>query len=144
MAKVIWQKATLPPHMDGLTVFSRWRQCAPHLTRFLGHTQVPIQNDISVGSVAFAQLTAQHPYTLQWAAHYSLKITVSHGGSGLPPNTRLLEPTKSSTQTASLSVQTFLQFAGLTTVTVKPTDRPSYSICNNRLHVHSTVMRPNN
>jgi len=34
-------------------------------------------------------------------------------------------------------------FAGLTIVTDRPTDRPRYSVCNNRPHLHSTVMRPN-
>jgi len=32
--------------------------------------------------------------------------------------------------------------AGLTIVTDRPTDRP-YSVCNNRLHLRSTAMRPN-
>jgi len=27
MVKVIWHKATLPPHTDGSVVFVRWRQC---------------------------------------------------------------------------------------------------------------------
>jgi len=29
--KIIRTKATPPPHMDGLIVFAKWRQCAPHL-----------------------------------------------------------------------------------------------------------------
>jgi len=31
-SKVIWQKASSPPHVDGSIVFARWRQCARHLT----------------------------------------------------------------------------------------------------------------
>jgi len=29
VVKVIWHKATSPPHMDGSVVFFRWCQCAP-------------------------------------------------------------------------------------------------------------------
>jgi len=29
VVKVIWQKAALPPHVDGAVVLNRWRQCAP-------------------------------------------------------------------------------------------------------------------
>ena len=32
MFKVIWQKAALPPHIDGAVVFARLRQCAHHQT----------------------------------------------------------------------------------------------------------------
>jgi len=35
--------------MDGSIVFARLRQCAPHLTCFLGPTRVHIQNGISIG-----------------------------------------------------------------------------------------------
>jgi len=34
----------------------------------LDPTGVHIPNDISIGSAIFAQLTAESPYTLQWAA----------------------------------------------------------------------------
>jgi len=32
-----------------------------------------------MGSVVFAQLTAESPYTLQWAAPFLLKIAPLHG-----------------------------------------------------------------
>jgi len=35
-------------------------------------------------------------------------------------------------------------FAGLTIVRDRQTDRPRYSVCNNRPHLRSTAMRPNN
>ena len=35
-------------------------------------------------------------------------------------------------------------FAGLTTVTDRPTDGPRYSFCNNRSHLRRPAMRPNN
>jgi len=34
---------------------------------FPGHTRLSIQNCISIGSAIFAQLTAESPYTLQYA-----------------------------------------------------------------------------
>jgi len=56
-----------------------------------------------------------------------------------------LGPHESTTQTASLLVQPF--FAGLTSVTDKPADKPRYSVGNNRPRLHtvlSTAMQPNN
>jgi len=40
-------------------------------------------NSISIGSDVFAQLTAGCPYTLQWAAPFSLSKLPFYGGSGL-------------------------------------------------------------
>ena len=111
MVKVIWQKATLPLHMDGAVVFNRWRQCAPPPnTRFLGSTRVPIPNSISIGSAVYAQLMAERPNTLQWAAlspPSKLPLPmgnqdphIMHGSLGSP---------KSSTQMASHLVQLLLQ-----------------------------------
>jgi len=40
----------------------------PSNTWFLGPTRVHIPNAILIGSAVFAQLTAQSPYILQWAA----------------------------------------------------------------------------
>jgi len=34
---------------------------------FLGSTGLNVPNGISIGSVVFAQVTAECPYTLQWA-----------------------------------------------------------------------------
>jgi len=50
-------------------------------TSFLGSTLVLNPNGISIGSAVFAQLTADRPYNLQWAA-LPLKIAPSHQGSG--------------------------------------------------------------
>jgi len=36
-------------------------------------------NATSIGSAVFAQLSAECPYTLQWAAPSPLKIVFSHG-----------------------------------------------------------------
>jgi len=51
---------------------------------FLGPTRVHIPNGVSIGSAVFAQLTAERPYTLQWATPFPppLKIAHSHGHLG--------------------------------------------------------------
>jgi len=80
----------------------------PSNTWFFGSTRLSLPNDISIGSAIFAWLTAQHPYTLQWAAPFTQncpfrqRIWVPHliHGSLSPP-----QPT---TQTPSRSVQPFL------------------------------------
>jgi len=41
----------------------------------LSKTQVHIPNGIMIGSASFAQLTADSPYTLQWAAPFPSKLT---------------------------------------------------------------------
>jgi len=42
-------------------------------------------------------------------------------------------------------VDRFSRFAGITTVTDRQTDRPRYSVCNNRPHLRAYYwMRPNN
>jgi len=56
--------------------------CTQSNTCFLGHTLRYIPKDILISSAVFAQLTAQSPYTLQWALPYSLKIAASHRGFG--------------------------------------------------------------
>jgi len=82
--------------MDGTVVFNRWRQSEPPpIYMFLGPTRltrVPIPNGILIGSVVFAQLTADWPYTLQWAAPCTLNITPSYGGFGPPSNLWFLDP----------------------------------------------------
>ena len=66
--------------MDSSIIFTRLRQRAPPSnTCFLGPTRVHIPNGILIGSAIFAQLTAEGPYTLQWAAHFPLKIAHVHG-----------------------------------------------------------------
>ena len=83
MVKVIRQKAALPPHMDGSVVFVSWRQCAPNLTYVsLPPSRDHTPNGISIGSAVFAQLTAQSPYTLQWADFSHSELPISIGGSG--------------------------------------------------------------
>ena len=49
---------------------------------------------ISIGSVVFAQMTAECPYTLQLDFPFLLEIAPSHGGIWTPSNTRFLAPTR--------------------------------------------------
>ena len=54
----------------------------PSNTWFLGPTQILNSNGISIGSVIFAQLMAEHPYTLQWDALFPSKLPLPMGASG--------------------------------------------------------------
>jgi len=104
----------------------------PSNTWFLWPIWAHNPNGISIGSAVFAQMTVEYPYTLQWDAPSPQKIAPSHGGSGPPSNTWSLGPPKSSNQTASRSVQLFLQGW-----LVWQTDTQSYSVGNNRLHLYT-------
>jgi len=74
---------------------------------FIRPTRIYNPNGISIVSAVFAQMTAECPYSLQCDAPFPLKIASSHVGSG--PSSGSLGPPESSTQTASRSVQPFLQ-----------------------------------
>jgi len=58
---------------------------------FLWPTQIHNPNGKSIGSAVFAPVTAESPYTLQWAP-LSSKIAPSHVRSGLLSNTWFLRP----------------------------------------------------
>jgi len=51
-------------------------------------------NGISIGSAVFVQITAEHPYSLQWATLYPLKITPYYGRIWTPSNTWFLTLTQ--------------------------------------------------
>jgi len=98
---------------------------------------------MSVGSAVFAQLTAECPYTLQWDAPFPLKIAPSHGGPGTSSNTWFPVPTRVHNTNGILIGSAI--FAGFTSVTDqqterdrdRATDRPRYSVGNNRPHLHT-------
>ena len=129
--KVIWHNTAKLLQIDGSIIFATWRQCAlpcGHIGAtwriwlnlcFLWPTHVHNPNSISIGSAVFAQMTAQCPYLLQWDAPslsqncpfpWGYVPHLIHGSLGQP---------ESSTQTASRSVQSFLQGS-----LVWQTDRP--------------------
>ena len=86
------------------------RTCTPSNTWFLGSTRLSIPNGISLGSAVFAQLTAESPYTMQWAT-LSPKLPLPTGRSGPHLDSYLIHgslgPPESIMQTASRSVQPF-------------------------------------
>ena len=109
---------------------------------FLGPTPLSNPNGISIGTAVFAQLITDDPYTLQWAA-LSIKIVplrtwdldprLTHGSLGQPV---------SMSQTPSRSVQPFCRAHDRD----RQTDRPRYSVCNNRPHLRriTATTRPKN
>jgi len=109
----------------------------PCKTRFLGPIGAHKPNGISIGSAVFPQTTVECPYTLQWDAHSPQKICPFLWGDLNPhPTHGPLGPPKSSTQTASRSVQPFLQ-GSLVWQTDRQTDRRCYSVSNNRPHLRT-------
>jgi len=91
VVKVIWQQAALRPHIDGSIVFTRWRQCASHLTHAsLGQPESKSQRHFDRFSCT---ATTECLYTLQWAALSPLKIAPSCMGSEAPPSAWFLGPT---------------------------------------------------
>jgi len=130
--KQVAEKAASSPHIDGSIVLLGDTKS---LTCFLEPLPVHIPNGISIGSAVFAQLRAEGPYTLHWAAPFPSKLPLRmgnldphliHGFSG---------PLKSIIQNG-ISIGSAV-FAGLTTVTDRPTDRRRYSVCNNRPHLRT-------
>jgi len=107
----------------------------PPNTWFLGLMLSPQANGISNGSAALAQLTAECPYTLQWAAHP--RQNCSFPCRDLNPHlvNGSLGPPQSWTQTASRSVQPFPQDSLLWQTDIQ-SDRPHYLVCNHRPHLH--------
>jgi len=105
----------------------------PRNTCFLGLTQVQIPNDISIGSAAFAPthsrellyFTMSHPFSV-------LKLLIPMGDLDRHLIHSSFSQPDFSTQTASQLVQPFWQGSLLWQID-RPTDRPSYSVCNNRL-----------
>ena len=73
---------------------------------------------------------------------FPLKIAHSHGRIWTPSNTWFLGPTRVYNPNG-VSIGSIV-YAGVTIVTDRPTDRPRYSVCNNRPRLRSTAMRPNN
>jgi len=87
--------------------------CTPPNSCFLRPTRVQIRNGIWIGSAVFLHLTAECPYIKSiytLGRPYSLlKIVRVHGGSRTHLMHSFIGQPESSTQTASRSVQPFLQ-----------------------------------
>ena len=92
-------------------------------------------NGISIGSAVFAHMTAECPILYNGTPLCPLKIAPSHGGSEPPSNTWSLGPTQVLSSNG-ISISSAV-FAGLTSVTDRPTDRPRYSVSNNTPHLRT-------
>jgi len=92
--------------------FSRIRQVAPMFTPFntcfLRPTRFHTLNGISIGSVVFAQLTAEGPYTFQRAVPFPSQNALARGDLYLRLIHALGAPYSAPNQTASRSIQPFL------------------------------------
>ena len=130
MVRVISHKATSLPHVYGSIVFARWRnrqtapyQCCSLLSRFE-----------FIDRRAFPDMS--------WAGHSPSKLPRHVRGSGLPSNACFLWPTRIHIP-KGIWIGSAV-FTRLTIVTdrhtVRRTDRPRYSVCNNRPHLRSTAM----
>jgi len=127
--------------MDGLMVFDRWRQCAPHLIvfRWTHWSPNPKRYLDRFSRFCTAHITASLYFTM---GRRPLKIAPVHRGVGPHLMHDSLGPPKYSTQTVSRSVQPFLQAHHRDRrPTDRQTDRPRYSIGNNRPHLRYVVLR---
>jgi len=103
----------------------------------------PQPKRISIGSAVFAHMTAERPIRYSGMPRSQSKLPLPMGD--LDPHLILgsLGPPKSSIQTASRSVQPFLQ-GSLVWQTDRPTDHATLSVTIGRIYmyVRSTAMRP--
>jgi len=121
---------------------------SPSNTWFLELIRVQNPNGISIGSVGFAQLTADCPYTLQWAAPSPLKLPLTMGICPCLTCDSVCLP-KNNPKGISIGSSVF---AGLTTVTDRQTDRQrdrstdhvTRSVTIGGIYIRSTVIRPKN
>jgi len=112
----------------------------PSNTWFLWPIWAHNPNAIPIGSAVLAQTTVECPYTLQWDAHSPPKFAPSHGGIWTPSNTWFPGPTQVLNPNSS-SIGAAV-FAGLTSVTDRPTDHTTRSVRIGRIYVRSTAMQP--
>jgi len=108
----------------------------PSNTHFLGPTAS--QTATASRSVhPFLHSARKRPHTLQWAVPFPLQNYPSTRGPGPHLTHGSLGPPKSTPQTASRSVQPFLQGSRLSQTDRE--DRQTHSICSNRPHICSTA-----
>jgi len=108
---------------------------------FLRPTCVHNPTGKSIGSAVFAQFTAEGPILYKNCT----KIANSHWGSGPHLTPDFLGPSEPTTQTASRSLQPFLQGSLVRQtdrLTDRQTDHATRSVTIGRIYVRSTAMRP--
>jgi len=99
-------------------------------------------NDITICSAVFTQVTAQCHILYNLATPSPLKIAPSHGVSGPQCNTWYPGPTKV-LNSNGISIGSAV-FAGLSSVTDRPTDQSTWLVTIDRIYVRSTGDTPNN
>jgi len=109
----------------------------PHLMWFPGPTRLSNPNCMLISTAVFAQLMAEGPYTLQWTDISHSKLPFSWASGPHLIHDSLCSP-ESTSQTASQ------EFRFGPALRQWQTDQPRYSICSNRLHLASAVMRTKN
>ena len=112
------------------------RSGSPSNTWFLGPTQVQIPNNISIASVVLHSSGQRVAILDNRPPVFPVKLPLLMGD--LEPHLihGSLHPPESSTQTASPSVESFSQ-GSILWQTDRQTDRPRYSVGNNRPHLHT-------
>jgi len=136
VVEVSWQQAASPPHMDGSAVFARWRRCAPHLI----HASLdPPESKSQTASRSVVPVLHSSPlhYNGPPLSPLKLPLPMRHLDRHLMNGS--FGPPKSPTQTASRSVQPFLQGSLLW-----QTDHATRSVTIGRIYVglRSTAIRP--
>jgi len=111
-----------------------------HLTHDSYGRSQPTTQTASGKVQSFLHKWPQCPYALQWDALFPLKYAPSHRGSGPPSNTWFPGPTQVLSPKGMSIVAAV--FAGLTSVTNRPTDHANQSVTLGRIYVRSTAMRP--
>ena len=122
--------------MDSSVSFARLHQRASHtIHASLGPPGSTSQMAVRSVQLFFAQIMAESPYTLQWAAPFPLKTVPSHGGSEPHLIHRFLGPLESTTQMASQFFSHFCRAHNCNRLT------DHITVCNKRPHLRNTVMQ---
>jgi len=148
VVKVIWHKTASPPQTNCSIVFARWRQRPSHVGtlappgeyRWTCASFGPSQSTVQTGNRSVQPFlhSSRHKVTILTMGCSFPKNASSHGGSRPHVIHGSLGPPASSTPTASRSAQPFLQ-GSLVWQTDIQTDRPRYSVGNNRPHQRTVV-----
>ena len=102
-----------------------------HDSLFFGPTQVHIPNGILIGSAVFAQLTTESSILYNGSPVFRLKIAHSHGRSGFHVIHGFFTPWAHLNPYPKRHLDRLSRFC-MAHYCGTPTDRPHYSVCNNR------------
>jgi len=100
-------------------------------------------NSISIVSAVLAQLTAECPYTTQWATLPSQNCPFPWG-IWTPSTTWFLGPNRVLNLNGSIAIGSAVLQGTLLRQTDRPKDHATHSVTIGCIYVRSTAMRPNN